>query len=148
MKYNLLDDGKTHINIYSKANTFLGKQMSNWYDSTVECSLGEFRCIEGLIFYLGSFNEHLRSMTGYEAKTHGQKFDRNIRLPEDVFKRIIIEAMWSKVRTVKTLKEGLKKSTLPLTHYYNYAGKAITVPKWNWQIEAWENIRKELKNEI
>ena len=146
MKINPYEDGETHINIYSKANTFLGKCLSNWWDYTVECSLGQFRCIEGLIFYLGSFDENLRSMNGFEAKKYGSQVDRGIRLPEDIFKRIIIEAMRDKLSN-PNFRRSLKESKLPLTHYYVYSGKPVFIPKWDWQVEEWEKIRKELQSE-
>lgn len=141
------EDGVTHINIYSKGQTLLGQSLSNWSDCRIEISIGYFRTIEGLIFYLGSFDEALRFATGTRAKQYGERNDKGIRLPEDIFKRFIVEAMWAKVEKDPGLKQALIYSTLPFDHYYIFNGKKIRPENWAWQIEEWEKIRKELKNE-
>lgn len=140
-----LQDGINCINIYSKAMTPLGRSLSNWADCHIIISLGYFRTIEGLIFFLGSFDDKFRKKAGHDAKFCGDKLDRNIRLPEDIFKRIIIEAMNEKVRKDINLQEALIESELPFVHYYNYSGKKIFAPKWDWQIQEWENIRRKSK---
>lgn len=140
-------DGETHINIYSKAQTPLGRGLSNWDICNIRISIGFFKTIEGLIFYLGSFDEKFRGMTGFEAKVAGDKMDRDIRLPEDVFRRFIIEAMYAKINKDADLRLLLKDSTLPFQHYYNYGGKQIKIPKWDWQVQTWEKIRTELNTE-
>ncbi len=141
------EDGITHINIYSKAQTPLGRGLSNWDYCPIETSMGKFLCIEGLIFFMGSFYSEFRDMTGYNAKKNGDKLDRGIRIPEEIFREKIIEAMWAKLYRSKPLLNLLKESTLPLVHYYNYSGKMVFAPKWDWQIQEWEKIRQELKNE-
>lgn len=140
------NDGIDHINIYSQGKTQLGRLLSNWTDCDLNISLGYFKNIECLIFFLGSFNDSIRYMSGYIAKTKGNKLDRNIRLPEDIFKKNIIEAMNYKVQNNETLKSLLIQSDLPLTHYYVYNGKIINVDNWEWQVQEWEKIRIELKN--
>jgi hypothetical protein len=139
------EDGIDHINIYSKGHTLLGRALSNWDECHIEISIGFFRTIEGLIFYLGSFDERLRHCTGFEAKKLGEKVDRKIRLPEDVFKRFIIAAMYRKVENDDGLRSALINSDLPFDHYYNFSGKIIRPTKWMWQVEEWEKIRKNLK---
>jgi len=141
------EDGITHINIYSKSLTLLGRFLSNFYSLEINTLLGKFQSIEGLIYYMGSFNENLRQISGHNAKSAGQLYDRGIRLPEDVFKRIIIDAMWKKIVADPAMAKELRDSTLPLTHYYSYDKKVVQVgPKWACQTEAWESIRKDLQN--
>jgi hypothetical protein len=149
MQFDPREEGITHINIYSKSNSTIGRVLSNWIPCTIETSIGEFRSIEGLIYYLGSFVEQLRGMVGYDAKKFGEKCDRGIRLPEDIFRRIIIEGMESKLEHINRniLKEFIN-SDLPLTHYYCYDGKVVEIPKWQWQVEEWEKIRKRLRNDL
>lgn len=140
------EDGITHINIYSRSLTKLGRLLSNWDKCHIETSIGKFYCIEGLIFFLGSFDDRFRKTYGFEAKKLGEELDRGIRLPEDVFKRLIVEAMNKKVWSNDELRSLLKNSTLPLTHYYTYGKKVINIPKWQWQVDEWEKIRKELQS--
>lgn len=139
------EDGITHINIYSKGMTQLGRYMSNWDRCYVTTELGEFASIEGLIFYMGSFDPELKNLSGFEAKEYGEKADRGIRLPNDIFKRIIVDAMENKILCNNHLHSLLKQSTLPFTHYYTYGNKVIEIPKWQWQVAEWDIIRKELQ---
>lgn len=146
MKYDPREDGITHINIYSKAQTTLGRALSNWTPCTINTSIGQFRSIEGLIFYLGSFDERLRDVFGFEAKQLGEQLDRGIRLPEDIFRRIVTEGMYSKIEHLPPeFQKQFKFSKLPFTHYYTYGNKVIDIPKWEWQIKVWEKIREELQ---
>lgn len=144
--YDPKDDGITHINIYSKGNTLLGRFLSNFHRSEINTPLGKFQSIEGLIYYMGSFDEKLRTLSGHQAKDAGKLLDRQIRLPEDIFKRIIKESMWRKLTSDGQMVGMLKSSTLPLTHYYVYGNKVINVEGWDWQIQEWETIRKDLQN--
>lgn len=145
MNYDPKEEGITHINIYSKAQSPLGRYMSNFDRCHIEISLGYFASIEGLIFYLGSFDERLRTLSGANAKAAGNIMDRGIRLPEDVFRRFIIEAMEHKVDANNHLKHLLETCDLPFTHYYVYGNKKVTVQGWDWQIEEWDKIRKRLR---
>lgn len=135
------EDGITHINIYSKGQTQLGRYMSNWTKDYINTELGEFDSIEGLIYYMGSFDPKLKNLSGFEAKEYGEKADRGIRLPQDIFRRIIVDAMENKILANNHLLSLLKQSTLPFTHYYTYGNKIIEIPKWQWQVEEWEKLR-------
>ena len=142
------EEGLTHINIYSKAQSPLGRYMSNFDKCWIETSIGQFASIEGLIFFLGSFDDRLRNLAGYDAKALGEKVDRKIRLPEDVFKRLVVEAMQAKVDGNDHLRQLLKECKLPFTHYYHYGTKVIYIPKWDWQVQEWDKIRKNLQGDI
>lgn len=146
MHYDPKEDGITHINVYSKSNTILGRFLSNFHRTEINTLLGKFQSIEGLIYYMGSFDEKLRTLSGPAAKDTGRLLDRQIRLPEDVFQRIIKDAMWRKLVSDGQMVGALKNSTLPLTHYYVYGNKIIHVTGWDWVIEEWEQIRKDLQN--
>lgn len=140
-------DGIDFINIYSKAETPLGRFLSNWTQCELDTRVGEFESIEGLIFFLGSFESPLKLAHGYQAKKLGEQLDKGIRLPEELFKEIIVEAMECKiVLTDRKIVEAFKDSTLPFVHFYEYGGKRIVPTKWLWQIEAWEEIREKMKN--
>lgn len=138
-------DGIDHINIYSQGKTELGIWLSNFSYCNIELSIGNFKSIEGLIYFLGSFDESLRSLYGYKAKSEGQKLDRNIRLPKDIFQNYIKMAMEQKLKSNSDLSLKFIFSELPFTHYYNYKGKIVVPRGWNWQIEYWEKLRKDLK---
>ena len=128
------EDGVDFINIYSKGKTEVGRELSNWALHPINISIGKFSSIEGLIFFLGSFDDDLRGLYGFYAKQLGEKRDREIRLPEDVFRGYIIEAMKCIAPNI------IIGEKLPLVHYYEYGGKRIVPKKWLWQVELWEKL--------
>ncbi len=68
------EDGITHINIYSKGKTELGRLMSNFALSPFSVPQhGEFKSIEGYWYWLSTGDESLRDLYGYEAKKAGRK---------------------------------------------------------------------------
>lgn len=143
-------DGEDFINIYSRGITPLGRFLSNFtsVDDVIQTEVGNFKSIEGLIFYLGSFDSKLRKLSGFEAKRYGESADRGIRLPEDIFRNIIIEAMENKLFSAKfDIFDTFLKSTLPFVHYYEYNNKRIEPKKWLWQIEEWEKLRTAIKKQ-
>lgn len=137
-------DGVNFINIWSKADTKIGRALSNFTPCQLMTIFGTFRSIEGLIYYMGSQDEQLRFMVGAEAKKYGQSVDKGYRHKPEIFKDIIIEAMkqkWSGINPdVKSLLHKEFKD-LPLVHYYEYSGRRIVPEGWSWQIQAWEDIR-------
>lgn len=141
-------DGIMHINIYSKGKTFLGRFLSNWYNWPIEIpNWGKFQSIEGLIFYLGSGDEHLRELSGYDAKLYGNSVENtDTFLDQDEFENIIRRAIRIKIMSHITAKEALKQSTLPFKHYYVYKNKVVYAKrKWDFIIDEIELIRNELK---
>lgn len=141
-------DSLDHINIYSRAVTELGRFLSNFSHVPIEISIGKFNSIEGLIYFLGSFDESLRELSGSQAKIDGRALDRGIRLPNDVFRRLIKEAMVAKLESDHRMKQAFINSHLPFSHYYVSGGRPVGVPKWKWQIELWEEMRSMLQESL
>ena len=134
------DDGITHINVYSKGKTELGRFLSNFYPIHVETEDGCFESIEGYWYWLGTDHpdrDKLRLMSGYEAKSVGKNFRVTDRLYMDneEFKRKIRDAMTWKMNNNPEMFRMLQQSILPLQHYYVFYGKVIA-PKDNlWVLE-------------
>ena len=152
-KIDPFKDGITHINIYSKGQTELGRWMSNFAFSPVNLREdGKFNSIEGYWYWLLSEDNNrdvLRTMDGWLAKERGRQLvegdwpsDRNLE-----FRARIHEAIKTKVNTYPEYKERLKNSALPFQHYYVYGGKVVKVQKGEWILHIWEDLRKELKDE-
>lgn len=151
MKFSVDDDGLTHINVYSKARTELGRLLSNFAHTPVNTPQnGKFASIEGYWYWLlaprdSTDKEALRTLSGFQAKDKGREVvgkdwpDAN----DDLFKFQIYQALIAKVVQTKGLEEKLIQSSLPFTHYYAYNGKVIDVG--GWFVEAWEQIRSDLK---
>jgi predicted NAD-dependent protein-ADP-ribosyltransferase YbiA (DUF1768 family) len=93
-------DGITHINIYSKGKTTLGRELSNFANTPIEVTDGYFESIEGYWYWLGSSNkdkELLRNMSGFQAKQYGRNLGCSDWSDSSLFKLKIYNAMLSKL---------------------------------------------------
>ena len=147
--FNPKEDGLTHINIYSKGITPLGRLLSNFAFTPFVSAHGRFCSMEGYWFYLQSEpsweRESLRLLSGHRAKEVGQRI-RTKYLEDDIdFKKAIITAMYCKLIDNDSIVKMLQKSTLPFTHYYSYGNTPVDAG-FKWQLGAWENIRNELRD--
>ncbi len=124
--YDPKDDGVTHINIYSRGKTDLGKALSNFAHSPFHHPIhGYFASIEGFWYWLstGGKRNELRALYGYQAKEAGRVVREEMKKMGGLvevkdFKAQIKKAILCKIEQNQKLKEDLKASTLPLTHYY------------------------------
>ena len=138
MQYNPKEDGKTHLNLYSKANTELGKFCSNFAYCPIETIDGHFDSIEGYWGWLSiSENnpqrEAFRKLSGFAAKKLKDDLykEGDPGRFDDNFQKKIREAIHLKFQT-KEARELMYKHrdliSLPLCHYYTYPnGKDIKI---------------------
>jgi len=147
------EDGVTHINIYSKAKTNLGKFLSNFAYTPIEIpNHGNFKSIEGYWYWLITRDNRLKELHGYKAKQLGREltvFDlfstkRFLEENSEEFKNCIKEAITIKLDTFPGFKKELQVSTLPFCHYYEYSGKRVDAG-YEWIVEFIEEIRNNLK---
>lgn len=139
--YDPSTDGITHINIYSKGVTFLGRRLSNFSLFNFKCIDGHFASIEGYWYWLSTHEEKLRYLWGWEAKKVGKELRKTHSIKDPDFENKIKEAIRIKSLEIKQLL--IQSAPLPFVHYYNYGGK-IHVPRDNlWVIEEWEILRKK-----
>lgn len=142
------DDGITHINVYSKGKTKLGRFLSNFTLCPVKIEgLGKFASIEGLWHYMSSQTGDVayRSLYGSEAKTFKSKLPKQDSLKVDdlEFKKIIKTAIMQKLLSNKDFRVELFTNPLPLFHYYTDPTKEVVVDpiKHVWVIEFIESLR-------
>ena len=145
------EDGVTHINIYSKGNTELGRLLSNMAEVGFDHPVaGYFRSMEGFWYYYftGSQHDEFKVMSPWECKKTG-KLLRDDRIDKegisDYDKAIILQAIGYKIKQSTEIIGLMLDSVLPFTHYYNYGGRVITLPHYNWMVDEFERIRKILK---
>jgi len=155
LDYGPLTDGVTHINIYTKGKTKLGRDLTNLSRHGFEMkSYGSFECVEGFWYYYltGCKHEEFRKYNGFTAKTEGQKL-REDRIDKDGLaepdKEVIREAIRCKLRQNLDILEELIESELPLTHYYYYGEesncKIVRLHQYDWIVQEIERIRKVCK---
>lgn len=148
MSWDPEEDGETHLNVYSKARTALGRWLSNFSRGWFETEDGPFASVEAYWYWLGAENprrEELRGTHGFRAKELG----RELRSPDwnsdPEFQRKICAALDAKLATRPSMLEELAGCDLPLVHYYVYGGKAVEPSDGKWVIEHLERARREAK---
>lgn len=122
------EDGITHLNVYSKARTALGKWLSNFARSPIDTEDGHFDSIEGYWYWLGTESperEELRTLVGWKAKEFGRSIRALDWQQSDEFKEKICKAIGLKLKSNPGMLQQLKDNTLPLTHYYVYGPESV-----------------------
>ena len=113
-------EGITHINIYSRSSTQLGRLTSNFTHSPFEHpDHGWFESMEGYWFWLssGMAHEEFRELHGLEAKSKGGGLKKVFNPDFDWF---IERGCQAKVDHNPELKKLLSENHLPFRHYYFY----------------------------
>lgn len=161
MEWNPNEDGITHYNIYSKSNSRIGKFLTHFIRTPFQHpTLGNFESMEGFWYFIktGCKDDYLRSLYGYAAKEYGKKLPV---VKNSEFDQLIAEASRIKMETYPEMKEAIKLSSLPFTHYYVYGNFTFEKGKRVWAenvkireshgghllIGIWEALRTELHME-
>lgn len=155
--YKAEDDGKTHINVYSKGNTSLGKLLSNFaHTPFTHPEFGHFSSMEAFWYWIatGMKYDELRGLYGMNAKTRGKEILDKLKADATLiqvpnFKSEMKKAILLKITQNPQVLEELRHSSLPLIHYYVW-GKApntrVTYPAaYAWIHEYISDVRDWLK---
>lgn len=152
------DDGITHINVYSKGSTELGKLLTNFSRSPFDYPpYGRFESVEGFWYYYltGCKHEVFKTLWGFKAKQEGKKYrdDRvDIEGLTNEQKGVILEAVRCKLRQNKSILLKLTQSRLPLAHYYYYGDvhnpKIYNLPQYDWLIDELVRIRDLMQKDF
>jgi hypothetical protein len=134
-------DGTTHINIYSKGQTELGRLLTNFALSPFECQHGRFASVEGYWYWLTTRDESLRGLYGFMAKDKGKKAFVTYDIEPELFRKLIRIALWCKAMQTPGLIEKLISTQLPFQHYYVYGDKKVAAG-YEWITQTWEDIRR------
>lgn len=149
--YSPLTDGITHINIYSKGKTALGRMLTNFSNlGLTHPDYGTFQSVEGFWYWLatGRIHDRLRHLYGFQAKEEGKLYQK-IDVPR--FEQEIKKALMYKVEQNVTLWKLLEESTLPFSHYYYYGTennhKIIANDSAKWFTDYLELLRLYVKGQ-
>lgn len=138
------NDGIDHVNIYSQGKTELGNWLSNFSYSPINIpEHGLFKSIEGYWYWLGTKDDSLRYLIGYQAKKKGKKL-KCIEICNDEFIGFIKKAIDIKIKSDTRMMEQLIISELPFTHYYVFGGVKREAG-YEWIVEHIEDRRRLLK---
>ncbi len=144
-----MSDGVSHINIYSKGKTSLGRALSNFYYSPITTVDGEFDSLEGYWYWLSCpdtypFKDDFRKLCGNDAKVRGREVGARDWLGAPHFKLRIYNAMLTKLILHDTILQEFLVNELPFRHYYVYKDKVVEPAEGAWIIEMWEFLRSQL----
>lgn len=137
-----MDDGVTHINVYSKGRTELGRLLSNFaYTPFNHPMYGTFNSVEGFWYWLatGKCHEQLRELWGFSAKKEG-RLHKRVHYPN--FEMVVCTAIECKLEQNPHIKTLLVSTLLPLTHYYVKGGHVQDQPQFQWQLDHIEGLRQ------
>lgn len=145
--YHPLNEGVDHINVYSKSDLWLGRQLSNFSECNLSTRWGAFKSVEGFWYWLstGRTCSRLRELHGYQAKELGRGL---VTVNVEGFENYIKEAITWKLLMQPGLRQSLRESTLPLTHYYyfGYKENCKVIPlETDWMINHMVAIRSILQ---
>lgn len=138
-----LEDGITHVNVYSRGFTELGRFLSNFTQHPVKTEDGPFESIEGYWYWLSCKDDALRTMYGFQAKKYGRSVGAVDWMGDEDFKRKICEAIKYKILNSDMIGPFLDNE-LPLKHYYVYSGRIVEPKEGKWIIEYIEKLRKDI----
>jgi hypothetical protein len=144
-------DGVSHINVYSKGKTEVGRMLSNFHYAPFECRHGRFASIEGYWYWLGIApcrdRELLRMLFGPQAKNYGRlvRADFPQPLPETEFQEYIKKAIWRKICKYQNIWVAVRESSLPFEHYYVFENRVSVPENCEWLIEFLEQARNYIK---
>lgn len=152
-QYTPKEDGLTHINVYSKASSRLGRALSNFSKLSFEHPLhGWFQSVEGYWYYASTGFQHddLREVSGWQAKQLGRSYPR-VMVDEETFRHCIRVALEARFQHHPWLRVELARSSLPLVHYYywgNIDNPKVVVPSTQWVIDFLEICRVRFKRSL
>lgn len=151
------DDGVTHINVWSKGRTELGRLLSNFAHTPFKHpEYGYFASVEAFWYWLslGQTNNELRGLYGYQSKQAGKLIREEVlkhsKLPRvEDFEAKIKKAILCKIEQNEGLAELLRVSELPLSHYYVWGTpenfKQTYPEEYAWIHEYISDVRDYLK---
>ena len=146
------DDGVTHINVYSKGKTTLGKFLSNFTHTKLHLPEGTFNSVEAYWYWLkcegNERRDDLKRLHGFSAKKLGKELSKDFSDPVESTEFIekIKFALKEKLKSNKDVLIEFGNSSLPFVHYYEFGGKITLVDKHLWLIEELECLRTITKN--
>lgn len=137
-------DGLDHINIYSKGQTLLGRQLSNFTYAPINTTDGSFQSVEGYWYWLSAplgQREQLRTLHGWQAKQVGRDLGCEDYSDDGLFKLKILNALTTKLISHPEILKQFKENKLPFKHYYVYGGKTVEPTEGRWVVDYFNFLR-------
>lgn len=140
-------DGITHINMYSRGKTQLGRDLSNFsYHPFVHPKFGRFVSLEGFWYWLLTENDELRDNYDINAKILGRHsilHSGKIERDPYWFRLAYMSAAICKLQQHPSLMKAFQDNPLPLNHYYVFNGVKTLPKQHNWIVPLYESLRTQ-----
>lgn len=157
--FNPIEDGVTHVNVYSKSRCLLGRLLSNFAHTPFEINGLRFESVESWWYVTKMQNinadalfpiftveniEEVRTSIGKEAKKkfralYKEDSKQFSPTPEEV-KSVYLH----KAKAHQELSKLLLENTLPFAHYYMMFDKKVNADEHLWTAELWNEVKEEL----
>ena len=151
-EYDPEQDGTTHINIYSKGHTEIGKFLSNFTAVPIETlDDGDFASIEGYWYWLTTDpdeprRDELRRLSGFAAKKIGRELRAaDWRKDAEFVKKITYAIEFKVTNNANVCGALLDTGDLPLVHYYDYNSKIVEPQDGKWVIDWMYVLRDRIR---
>lgn len=157
--YKPLEDGITHVNVYSKSRCLLGRLLSNFAHTPIESGGIKFESIESWWYYTKMVNinsnslfpiftdEQMESVSksiGKEAKKIFRDLYKEDSVTYNPTKDEVKEAYILKAESNENVKKLLLENNLPFSHYYMMFDKKVNADDYLWTAELWNEVKEEL----
>jgi len=160
MNIRIEDDGVTHVNVYSRGRTELGRLLSNFsnlpfiFEEQIYASVEAWWYVNSLVLWGCVFDEETREavsslkfMHGASAKTLGRGLHSLLLGTERTQppSREVLKAVYhAKIDAYPRLKSDLLGCKLPFDHYYVMSERIVHTPKHRWTGQLWNEVRADL----
>lgn len=132
VSYKPSEEGKTHINVFHKSRTELGRILNSAAKTPFKTeSDGFFNSLEGYRFWLltGKKHNNLRMLYSASAVSVGAKLPL-VPITDEEYQQKLIEGLHAKVEQTPHLKRNLQRLRIPIVHYETF-GRGDDVVRYN-----------------
>jgi hypothetical protein len=141
--HNPDEDGVTHINVYSKGRTWLGRQLSNFAETPFKYDNHIFASVEGWWYWRQVQDDKLLHLHGTEAKSIGRLLVlQSGKIPGAPTIGKLLEVYKAKVKYNPSIEKELRKNVLPFDHYYVMRGGKRINTHHQWTGQLWSEVLK------
>jgi len=142
-------DGVTHVNVYNRGRTALGRDLSNF--APLGFALpdhGSFASVEGYWYWLtvpkdSPLRDRLRTLSGFTAKKLGRDLRGRDWDLNDAFRANIVRALNAKLDAHPELVTGIRATTLPFWHYYVFGDTVHDLSmESKWMLDVFDQRRR------
>jgi predicted NAD-dependent protein-ADP-ribosyltransferase YbiA (DUF1768 family) len=157
--YNPLEDGVTHVNVYSKSRCLLGRLLSNFAHTPIEQEGLKFESIESWWYYTKMKNinagglfpifteEQLNEVSKSVGNSAKQKFRELYKEDSTSYnptREEVLEIYILKAESHEDLNRLLLENKLPFSHYYMMFDKKVNADDYLWTAELWNEVKEKI----